>query len=194
MKYWIKINSSEIALLVLILALVAGCSLNKMSVSVEDTSAGKNGSFEIVKDGIPVNWLVYSPQTVPSGDFDISFDQKEFKEGKQSLHFEVRECSPKGSWHSPGIANEWPAKPGETYKVSFWIRNIESEFIVLVGGVSAFEGEYDTIVKSKITTENWKQFEYNYTIPQKMKSLRFELNILQPGSFWIDDIEIVKTH
>ncbi len=53
------------------------------------------------------------------------------------------------------------------------------------------QGEY-TIVKSEETIDTWQQFEHIYTIAEKMNAIRFEMNILQPGTFWIDDIEIER--
>ena len=82
--------------------------------------------------------------------------------------------------------------PGEIYRISFWIKNRESEFISRIGGISASRGEYDTIVRSRETTDNWQLYEYYYTISEKMNAIRFEMNILQPGTFWIDDIKIEK--
>ncbi len=45
--------------------------------------------------------------------------------------------SPTGGWHSPGLSQEYKAIPGETYMVSFWVKNDGSEFVVRIGGVSA---------------------------------------------------------
>ena len=54
--------------------------------------------------------------------------------------------------------------------------------------VSAFEGHSETIVRSK---ENIvKLYEYEYTVPMEFDRIRFDLNVLQPGSFWIDDVRI----
>ena len=178
--------------MVTLVALVPLLSCTRMSEQIRDKAAGMNGSFEISKSGLPVNWLVYTPETVPKGDFDIIIDTTEYKDGKKSLKFLVRECLSVGGWWSPGFCNEYPALPGEIYKISFWIKNHESEFFIQIGGVSANRGEYDTIVKSQETLDTWQLFEYYYTIPEKMKAIRIELNILQPGTFWIDDLMIEK--
>jgi hypothetical protein len=163
-----------------------------MSEIMVDKNAGMNGSFEYTKSGLPVNWLLYTPYTVPEGDFEIIVDTIEFKDGKQSLKFLVRECSATGGWYSPGFCNEYPAKSGETYRVTFWVKNDECQFAVRIGGVSPNKGQYDTIVDSKETIKLWKKYEYLYTIPQQMNAIRIEANIVQPGSFWIDDIRIEK--
>lgn len=185
-------RTSSIVLILTILAsvLLGGC--NRFSESIRDKTAGMNGSFEVTESGLPVNWLIYTPRTIPTGDYDLIIDTTEYKDGRQSLKFLVRECSSTGGWHSPGLCQEYKAIPGETYRVSFWVKNDGSEFVIRIGGVSAHEGQYDTIVKSKETIDTWQQFEYIYTIPQKMNAIRFEMNILQPGTFWIDDIKIER--
>jgi hypothetical protein len=191
MKTVIKIIRFIIlALSIITTVLLDGCT--PFSESITDKSAGMNGSFEHTKNGLPVNWLLYTPKTVGTGDFDIIIDTTEFKDGKQSLKFLVRKCSAVGSWHSPGLDQEYDANPGETYNVSFWVKNIGSEFIVHISGVSAFKGQDGPVERSKDTITTWRLFEYKYTIPPKMERLRFEMNILHPGSFWIDDIRIEK--
>ncbi len=157
-----------------------------------DDSAGMNGSFEIVKDGLPVNWLVYSPETIPTGDYDLIIDTTYFKDGLQSLKFVVRECSKDGGWHSPGLTNQYYTNPGEKYKVTFWVKNAGSRFSVIIGGVKPKEGKYETIVNSEGNFDNWKLFEYYYTMPniEGWDNIRIELNILKPGTFWIDNFKI----
>ena len=176
-------------LLILATVLLGG---NKFSESVRDKTAGMNGSFEVTKSGLPVNWLVYTRETIKTGDYDLIIDTADYRDGKQSLKFLVRECSSAGGWLSPGLAQEYKAVPGETYRVSFWAKNDRSEFAVTISGVSDFGGEDETMVRSKETIDTWRQFEMTYTIPEKMKAIRFEMNILQPGTFWIDDIRIEK--
>jgi hypothetical protein len=164
-----------------------------MSEMIVDNNAGMNLSFEDAKNGLPVNWILYTPKTVPEGDFEILLDTVEFKDGKQSLKFLVHACAPSGGWYSPGFCKEIKAIPGETYKVSFWVRNEGCQFSVTIGGVrSSAPGEYETIVNSNETTTSWQLYEYQYTIPKTMTALRIETSILKPGSFWIDHISIEK--
>ena len=158
------------------------------SESVVDELAGLNGGFEVVQSGLPVNWLVYTPKTIPTGDYSLVVDTTEFKDGKQSLKFDVRSCSPDGGWHSPGLSKEIDVTPGTTYRIGFWIKNDRAEFVVKVGGVSAKKGEYETIVKSRDTSATWRYYEHNYVIPRNANRLRFEMNVTQPGTFWIDAI------
>ncbi|MBC8215243.1 MAG: hypothetical protein H8E64_01865 [Candidatus Marinimicrobia bacterium] len=53
---------------------------------VLDKTAGVNGGFEVNTSRLPMNWLVYSPNTVEEGEFTISADETIFVDGKQSLH------------------------------------------------------------------------------------------------------------
>ena len=174
------------------ITVINGCdyAFQKMSESVTDGTAGINGSFEVARSGLPVNWLLYTPNTVPSADFEIILDTSEFKDGKQSLKFNVRECTAVGGWHSPGFCNEFPAKPGQSYKISFWVMNNGSGFYIRIGGVGSSTSRYETIIKSDEIIEPWRLVEYNYTIPEKMTAIRIELNIIKPGVFWIDDLKI----
>ena len=73
-----------------------------MSETIVDESVDMNGGFEHTQSGLPVNWLVYSPSTIPTGNYELSFDKTDFKEGKQSLKFLIHECSATGGWYSPG--------------------------------------------------------------------------------------------
>jgi hypothetical protein len=91
-----------------------------MSESLIDECLGLNGSFEKAKNNLPTNWLVYTQNTTGEGDFNISFDTNDAKDGTQSLKLDVKKCSDKGGWYSPGIAQEIPVKVNEEYKISFW--------------------------------------------------------------------------
>jgi len=166
-----------------------------MSEVETDPSARLNGGFEVSKKGLPVNWLMYSPSTVPDADFKIELDKSIFKEGKQSLKFIVNKCSSTGGWLSPGFTNEFSVTgkfEGEgVYKLSFWIKNNKSKYRINAGGVAPLKGDMKVLVESSGETEEWKYLEYKINIP-KDRYLRIELNILEPGTFWIDDIQIDK--
>ncbi len=137
---------NEIALAVAISAIVflGGCS--PMSKTYYDAAAGMNGSFEVTKSGLPVNWLLFTPETVENSDFDLIIDSSEYKDGKQSLKFLVRKCDAQGEWYSPGFCKEYEAVPGESYVISFWVKNNGCEFFIKIGGVSAFNGSVMSLV------------------------------------------------
>lgn len=151
-----------------------------------------NGGFENLKDGLPVNWYFYAPQTVPNGDFEIQSDQVVFKEGNVSLRFQIQECDSIGGWHSPGFFKEFKVIPGETYIVSFWVMNQACLFHVnLQTGMKGIPGIYKSVIKTNETFPEWKYFEYSIQIPATNDNIRFEANILSPGTIWFDDIRIV---
>jgi len=162
-----------------------------MSEHYRDKEAGLNGGFEVSKNGLPVNWLMYTEKTVPEGDFEITLDRDNYKEGKQSLRFTVKECSGQRSWRSPGFTKEYFDKKEGQYKLSFWIRNEGTEFYVYAGGVAEKKGSMETILQSSESIENWKYFAYTIDIP-KDEWLRVEFGVLKPGTFWIDDIKIER--
>jgi hypothetical protein len=164
-----------------------------MSEHEKDISAGLNGGFEVSRNGLPVNWLMYTPETVPDSEFAIILDNENFKEGTQSLRFDVSECSSKGGWHSPGFTNEFfdiGKIEGEgTYMLSFWIRNDKTTFEITGGSVAPNKGDMKTLLNSSEQIDEWKQYTFEINVP-KERWLRFQLNILQPGTFWIDDVRI----
>lgn len=167
-------------------------SCTQMSESVMSEKVGLNGGFEIIENGLPVNWLFYTKNTCKNGDFDIITDTADFKEGKKSVKFQIRSCSDRGDRFSPGLANETEVKSGETYKVSFWYKNSGCKFYYKIRGVNAKSGvDVPMLISSEITND-WKLIETTYTIPDQINRLRFELNVLSPGSFWIDDVKIEK--
>lgn len=163
-----------------------------LSESIINPKAGWNGSFEIVKEGLPVNWLVYTQKTIGKGDFDIKVDNNNFKSGKQSLLFMVRECSNKGGRFSPGIAQEIEVQSNKEYRLSFWVRNHSATFSIQLNGVNAFHQNDGPEIKSSEEIQNWRQYEMKYSVPNDMKRLRFSVSLLSPGEFWIDDIQLLS--
>jgi len=173
-----------------IFILCAAC--NQMSEHIIDDTAGLNGGFEVAKNGLPVNWLIYSPNTVPEAEFKILLDTLIFKEGRQSLKIEVESCLSAGGWKSPGLSRQLDVEKGSVYMLSFWVKSSEAEFIVRAGGVSAMSGDMKKLVHSNEDYDEWTFFEYSIPISDEFSELRMEVNILKPGIFWIDEIKIEK--
>ena len=151
---------------------------------------GINGGFEYTRSGLPINWIVYSPGTIPSGRYELLLDRADFREGKQSLRFLVDACSPTGGWHSPGITQQYPAEPGTTYAIRFWVKNEGCDWAVSVGGVTATTGAYEVLAGAEVPQGSWQRVEQRYTLAPQYEQLRFELSITSPGSLWIDDVRI----
>lgn len=183
-------KSKQVPVAGVLLAIVVLPGCGRLSEEVRDASAGMNGGFETVRSGLPVNWLVYTPSTVPGGDFELILDREDYKEGRQSLRFSVRECSDDGGWRSPGIAQEYPAQPGASYLVSFWIKSEGCDYEVGIGGVDAKTGEGETVDSSAEAAGSWRFVEHTYTMPERYDRIRFDLSIRSPGSLWIDDVSI----
>jgi hypothetical protein len=175
------------------LLIMTGC--NQLSELESDPTVGLNGGFEVSKNGLPVNWLMYTPKTVPDADFKIELDQESFKEGLQSLKFKVDRCDSRGGWRSPGFTNEFfesgKYKGPAIYKLSFWIKNDRARFSIAAGGVSTKEGDMKNLIRESEQIDNWKFYEYEVEVP-KERWLRVQLNILKAGTFWIDDVQIEK--
>ena len=173
--------------------IIPGC--RQVSEKIVDQSAGLNGGFEVSKNNLPANWAMYTPKTVPDADFEIVMDKNVYKEGKQSLKFDVKKCTSVGGWESPGFTSEFfqvGRFSGEgRYKLSFWVKNEGSTFKISAGGVSAKKGDMTTLIEEKKQLSDWKLLEFQIDVP-KDSWLRMELNIVQPGTFWIDDIKIEK--
>lgn len=165
----------------------------QLSESETDPSAGLNGGFEMVKNGLPVNWLVYTKNTVKEGDFEIRFDDQVPKEGKQALQFDVRACSNEGGRFSPGIAQEIKAEAGAEYIIRLWMKNKDSKVTVNISGVDAFNKAQGPIIQHSEPFNDWKEYTIHYTMPKEMKRLRIEISILKPGTVYLDDIRVIKS-
>ena len=191
-KQQMFINTALSLLLGFILVLT-GCI--RMSEKETDKSVGLNGGFEVAKNGLPVNWSMYTPNTVSGADFEIELDNIVFKEGKQSLKFDVSKCSSTGGNKSPGFTNEFIDNgkfEGEgIYKLSFWIKNDGTTFNISSGGVAAKEGSMRTLIEHSEQIDEWRLHEFEIDVPED-RWLRIQLNILEPGTFWIDDIRIER--
>lgn len=170
-------------------------SCNHFRANVEfDKAAGYNGGFEVVKKGLPVNWLFTAESNQLYSDFEVISDSLDFREGKRSVRFSVKKCSEEGGWKSPGLANEFYGTgkfmgPGE-YRVSLWVKSKKSTARFTVS--SASPGNiYSRLVWEIINATEWKQLEYKVKLSEG-NWLRVELEILKPGEFWVDDIQISK--
>ena len=151
-----------------------------------------NGSFEVSENELPVNWLIYTPETTQEGDFDVYIDEEISRAGEKSLKFDIRNCSSAGGRKSPGITQEWDVLPGENYIIRFWMINEGTNFRASTGWVSAFEGKLEKIVSTDKDIPDWKLYEYRYSMPSDRDKIRFELSILSAGTVWIDEFSISK--
>lgn len=187
-----KTNWQITRILAALFIVLAGCK--PMSIGVKGDDCLMNGGFEILKKGLPVNWRYYAPETVPNSDFEITSDTSQFREGKRSLKFEVRKCDAIGGCKSPGFFGSFKVVPNETYRISFWLINKGCRFkVYLESSMKGNAGPSETVLRTKDTIPEWTYYEFDFKIPATIDMLRFELNILSPGTIWIDDIIINGT-
>ena len=182
------------AAIILIAAVLNGCT--RMSIRQKSESAGFNGSFEIVKSGLPVNWYIYYPP-IKNGNAEVSLDTKDAVEGNQSLKVTVHRADSRGGWTTAGLFQVRPAKAKRSYKVSFWMKNQGCKVSVLIRSTKPKKSppaKRRAIGGQETGTNTWRQFEYVYTVPATYDNIRFELNIVQPGTLWIDDVRIEEIH
>jgi hypothetical protein len=164
-----------------------------LSTSVSDPAVGLNGGFEHVQDGLPVNWIVYAPETIPTGQYDLAFDASVRREGRQSLRFDVASCSDAGGWRSPGIATEVPAVRGATYRVTLWVRTDGGVVVVRAGTVAAKTGRTTVIDAGEGgPTGAWRRVEHIVTVPAEHERIRLEIGIRAPGRVWVDDVRVER--
>jgi hypothetical protein len=188
-----RINAIHSIVIVLVLASFSGCS--RFIERIVDHKAGINGSFEISAVGLPVNWSIYTQKVVPEGDFDIILDTTDFRDGKQSLKFQVRKCLPHGGWHSPGIFQEITAEPGDKFLVSWWQKNSGCAYKIVLTSYNTDDLKDEQFLgffEVSDTIQEWQKFESLCTLAVRQNQLRFQLNILSPGTFWIDGFQIEK--
>jgi hypothetical protein len=174
--------------IILLLQFTSGACQKKMSEYISDEHAGFNGSFEIVKNNLPVNWFIYSPSTVLNSSFTLQLSS-DATDGKQSLFFDVKSCEETGGWHSPGIAKELPVRPGQKVEIKIQLKNVGSKYRIQLHPVNAKDKSRGIdIVQTE--SHNWRIVTHDITIPDQMNSLRFEFNVLSAGKCWIDDVRI----
>lgn len=167
--------------------LLTACS--PMSETRQDLTAGFNGGFEVFQDGLPVNWQVYSPKTVPDADFSLGPDTIDKKEGRQSIRFDVVHCRSLGGRLSPGLATEIPVTPGEWITVTLWVKQ-SAKVSIRSGAVSAHDGFMMEKLPLTGVTDQWNLYTLTDTIPDSFMTYRIELSVLGPGKVLVDDIRI----
>ncbi len=178
------------AAIISIAAASNGCT--KFSIREKDDSVGFNGGFETAKSGLPVNWYLYHPP-IKNGDVEIALDTRDAHEGNQSLKFVVQRADSRGGWTTAGLFQVVPAKAKRSYKVSFWLKNQGCTTSLLVISEKPKVGppaNRKVLGEEETGTNTWRQFEYVYTVPETYDNIRFELDVVKPGTFWIDDVRI----
>ena len=163
----------------------------QLSESTRDRAVGLNGGFEVVRDGLPLNWLVYTPRTVRDANFRVTVDT-DAHHGERAVKFEVTRCASTGGRLSPGLAQEMAATPGATYEVTIWMKNLGADVLVRVDGVTASRRDPGPVRRTSTRHDEWVAHTLTYRVPAKMSRLRVEMNVVGPGTVWFDDVTVIK--
>jgi hypothetical protein len=195
---------SRVTSIVAMLA-ISGCVIPGTGVHYE--SLGYNGSFEIERAGLPVNWTS-SRYPIKNGDAEFSIDTADAISGDQSLKIVVRRFSNSSRW-KPFLFQVREAEQRKTYAVKFWLKCQGCRVLIEIGN----EGKYypfggqseaekqdyaahprirQLLDETEIGNNEWRQFQYRYTVPETGGSIRFELKFLRTGTLWIDDVRIER--
>lgn len=185
--FWAGIGLAVCALAIGALA----TSPRAFSEQYTDKKAGDNGSFEVSKNGLPANWLVYTQRTAGSGSFSVATDNTVAHTGKQSVKMAVTQCSDKGGRSSPGIAKEYEVAPGN-YEITYWTKNSGTKYRLQVSGVTATTSANGPTDIANPGNTDWTKHTLKYQLPANMKRLRVELNVLSAGTLWVDDVQVTK--
>jgi hypothetical protein len=162
------------------------------SETLKDAAAGPNTSFELARDGRPLNWSLYTPATTGSNTFTIGVDTQRAKGGKQSLRITSQAPHPKGGRFSPGFFREVPAQAGDVWEVSFHALSTGAEFLAEAGGVSAKQGEIKPWLRWKEQDADWKLHSTRIAIAEGMDRLRLQITVLGVGSVNFDDVVLTR--
>jgi hypothetical protein len=81
------------------------------------------------------------------------------------------------------------AQEGRAYRISFWLKTREAVIRLRICS-EALNPSPNPIIESINAEDEWRQFVYTYTVPAHHDSIRFEINIIAPGTMWIDNVRI----
>lgn len=106
-------------LMVLNVLSLQGCLHTKGPI---EHQAGENLGFELLEDGLPVNWIFYTP---PRSEYRIWCDTLLFTEGKQSLRFDLYRINENDRVNFTGFTNEFQSQShgGGKFRLSFKAMN-----------------------------------------------------------------------
>lgn len=192
---------------VALLAILSSSSCVVPGTGPHDKKVGYNGDFEIVESDLPVNWTI-SRYPIEEGDAEALVDTTDAVSGTRSLKIVVHEFVGSERW-KPFLFQVREAEAGQTYAVSFWLKNQGCKVLLEIG----YEGKYHmfggpseaekqgyathprirAVLGIAETGDNeWRRFHYRYTLPETDSRIRFELKFLQTGTLWIDDVQIER--
>jgi len=186
------------------LALAAGVAvamlaarLGSVTMIERDDTAGLNGSFEIVRSDLPVNWYVYR-QPLEDGRGELTFDVEDAPDGTQALKLVAHSVESRASRAAgPGLFQTIDAETGQAYDVRFWLKSDGAEVGLLIDSETPESRDPRNPIRTLIAAEGadrsiWREFTFSYTVPDHYRNIRFELSMRTPGTVWLDDVRIER--
>lgn len=168
--------------------ILEGCS--SFSESIQQPTAGFNGSFEAVQDGLPLNWLLYTRMDASQADFDFEVNEQNASQGQRSAHFTIRKCQPTGGHLSPGMAKEIAVQGNRTYRISFDARNLGSTLVFEGGPVGLKKGQSEVLLRESNGVNAWRSYSFDIQIPENDSILFLQWNWIAPGEGWLDNVVV----
>jgi len=176
---------------VLLLAMLTSCASDTAAVLGED--AGLNGSFEIVEDGLPVNWAFF-PDPSNTESFDVSIDSERSLEGRHSIRMAVASDD---SDRPPGFrSRRVPVASGRTYTVSLSAWSDGPELAVrriVMDATKTSNRRSDLIVEARPSSVDWERYSESLTVAEGEAYVVLIAVVRGEGTIWIDDVRVTET-
>jgi len=181
------------------LVVLAAC--DPISLREENEAAGFNGGFEVVQpvrgmdaapQGLPANWYFHAKPLL-EGDAFLSLDPAGPPEGGRSLRLDVQEADSVAGARTTGLFQVVPARPLGSYRVGFSLKIRDARALIVIRSENASEatqGRVQAFDEEHTGRDTWRRFEYVYSVPEGFENIRFELNVIRPGTVWLDDVGI----
>ncbi|NOZ46233.1 MAG: hypothetical protein GXO79_05565 [Chlorobi bacterium] len=180
----------KLSIVTVILVLFSNCT-NKFIDNNMDDSKGFNGSFEIINNGYPVNWLIFKP-AIQKGNVNFIIDTIDAKQGKNCILLDAKKVSGSSkAWKKPGMENQFKIKPGVKYKLSLWLKNENSSFYV--SWITATKDKKRHLrskkfIETEISFSTWYYFKEIIEPAENEELLLLDIVMDKPGKLWIDDV------
>lgn len=184
-------HTSSVFVVLVLLGTALGSGCTQFSVRERDNTAGLNGSFEVARSGLPVNWYFHKPP-LEQGDAELMLDETDPVDGRRAVKLLVHRTDGAG-YRTAGMFQTIDAEPNRTYRVSFWIRNEGAIARVSIYSELPKDESSEPVV---VMTEpgaggpGWQRYERLYTVPEAYSNVRFQLDVRTSGTVWIDDVRI----
>ncbi len=165
---------------------------NKEDLNFEaDENAGINGSFEINKANLPVNWyLLNTNNSSGEGLVQINTSLTNPADGKLSLQIKAPTFQ-KNEAGKPSIGQILLVNPNSSYTIRFKVR---SAGLVLRAKAGGLNDETDDFVEleTNAKSDTWISYELNIKTGPAQERLRLEFSAVTTGTANLDAVEVIE--